>query len=170
MKLNNKGLSLLEVLIVIVIIAIIIGGVTVGLSALMSKPADECANKLVSSLQSARVNTMGKQGLVLEVYEQNQCIYLRETITKGIGTAQEISELNTLIGQKGVKVEYKWNGASGYTTLGSSSIKIEFNRQTGGLKPDPTTSDYLTSFRISKGSRVLTIDIAYLTGHVTLTN
>ncbi len=169
MKLNNKGLSLVEVLIVIIIIAIISGGVTVGLSALMSKPADECANKIATSLKSARVTTMGKQGLELQLYQQDDCIYLKEIVTRGVGASAVTDTTVTRISEKDVVVEYKWSGGSGYTTLGATPLSIQFNRPTGGLKKNPTTNDYLSSIKISKGSRVLTIDIAYLTGQVTLT-
>ncbi len=171
MKMNDKGLSLLEVLIVVVILAIITGGVTLGLSALLSKPADECANKLASTLQSARITTMGKQGLEMELYMQNECVYLREKVTKGIGAAAETDTTVTRISEKGVKLQYKWSAGSGYVDLGGvTPLKIEFDRSTGGLKKNPTTNDYISSFKISKGSRILTIDIAYLTGQVTLTD
>lgn len=167
MRKDNKGMSLIEVLIVIIIIVIISGVVTVGMSSLLSKPADECANKLVSSLQSARVTTMGKQSLTTQFYMEDNCVYMKENITSANGAS---STPITRISEKGVVFEYRWSGDTTYNTLGNSGnpLTLEFNRPTGGLKKDAVTGKYCEEIRISKGSKVLTINIAYLTGKVSL--
>ena len=66
MKKDNRGLSLVEVIIVITIMAVLGGLMTMGISAGVSKPAEECAEKLEAALNNARITTMGKQSVELE--------------------------------------------------------------------------------------------------------
>ena len=100
MKRNNRGMSLVEVIIVVAILSIVAGGITMGIGFITGKPADECANKLRAALQSNRTTTMGKLSAKLEICVEDDGIYIKETI----GTAGESSaKVNrTRIGDAGI--------------------------------------------------------------------
>lgn len=164
MRMDNKGLSMVELLIVVAIMAVLAGTLTVGVSAAFSKPADECAEKIATVLSNARITTMGKQNLELQFYTKDDCIYLKEIVTAADGT---VSTRESKISKKGVTVEYKLTGGGSYVPLGNSSspLTLSFKRSTGGFNPCSGGS-YCEEIRVTKGSRVRIIKLAYLTGKV----
>lgn len=169
-SMDNKGLSLVEIVIVVTIMTVLTGIMAVGVSLALSKPADECAEKIVSTLSNARITTMGKQGITLKFYEESdQSIWLEEVITNPNGT---ISSRKSKIGQKGVVVTYKLDGDT-HKNLGSDGIALSFKRSTGGFNTaeSPLGTDkgkYCEEIVVSKGNRTKTITLYYLTGKVTI--
>ena len=164
---DNKGLSLIEVIIVICIMTVFVGIVSVGVGSVMTKPADECAEKLVSSINNARVSAMGKMNY--------------ELIIKQDGDKAEIFiEVNgksTRIGKKGIEVtctKAKKDGtsASSFYLNSAQKVTLSFDRSTGGFKPvkigdssvDPDY--YLTQIVVTMGSRSSTIKLVPITGKV----
>ena len=59
MKNDNRGLSLVEVVIVLAIMAVLGTVVSVGVNLVTRKPADQCASRLQTVLQNNRMTTMG---------------------------------------------------------------------------------------------------------------
>lgn len=166
MKTDNRGLSLVEILIVITIMSVLTGVMAIGVSMALSKPADECAEKIVSTLNNARITTMGKQGVTMRFYqESDNSIWLEENITLSDGSS---SVKKTRIGQKGVKVEYRLKDETTFNTLDSTGITLSFKRSTGGFNTVNGGSSYCEEIKVSKGDRVKDITLAYLTGKVTI--
>ena len=166
MKRNNRGMSLVEVIIVVAILSIVAGGITMGIGFITGKPADECANKLRAALQSNRTTTMGKLSAKLEICVEDDGIYIKETI----GTAGESSaKVNrTRIGDAGIEIKYAVSGGSGYIDLPvGSSLEISFNRSSGAFNPLPG-GGYCTEIVISKGNTVKTLKLYNLTGKIEL--
>lgn len=168
MKMDNRGLSLVEILIVIAIMSVLTGVMAIGVTLALSKPADECAEKMVSTLNNARITTMGKQGITMKFYKASDgSIQLEEKIIAKDGSVK--SKKTSKIGQSGVKVEYRLSGESTFNTLDSTGITLEYKRSTGGFKPLPgTTGSYCEEIKVSKGNREKVITLAYLTGKVTI--
>ena len=168
-KKDNRGLSIIEVVIVITILAILGALMTAGISAAVSKPADECANKMVAAFNNARVTTMGKQKIQLLIYEENSCVYLKKMIysTKNDGTVN-VDTQTTKIGAKDVKVTYKVQGDSSEIFLNGNPMQITFLRTTGGFNKLPAQNAYLEEIIIKKGGKTRTIKVSYLTGKVVL--
>lgn len=165
MKRNNRGMSLVEVIIVVAILSMVAGGITLGIGFITGKPADECANKLKAALQNNRMTTMGKLSAKLEIRVEADGIYIKETI----GTAGEASaKVNTTrIGDAGIEIKYAVSGG-GYVDLPvGSSLEISFNRSSGAFNPLPG-GGYCTEIVISKGSTVKTLKLYYLTGKIEL--
>ncbi len=166
MRKDNRGLSLVELVIVIAILAVVGSLVTMGLSAATSKPAEECAKKIATTLNSARMSTMGKQSVAINLYKKGDYIYADEVVNGVITKTSQVSS-------KGVQVEYKLEGG-GYQTLGDASNKLSlsFKRSTGGFNK-PTVGGtaegaYCVEIRVSKGTRTNILNLAYLTGKVTV--
>ena len=168
LSMDNKGMSLVEIVIVVTIMTVLTGVLALGVSMALSKPADECAEKIVSTLNGARITTMGKQGITMRFYQNDNGVYLEETITDASGNV--ITRPALRIGQKGVKVEYKLvqgTTEGALTTLDASGIKLSFKRDTGGFNP-VAGAWYCKEIVVSKGNRTKTIKLAYLTGKVTI--
>ena len=169
-KIGNSGFSLVEIIIVLAIISVLAGTVSYGLSFSSGKPAEECAQKVVSVLQHARTTTMGKYKVTIQIKKNDaglisikQEVYHSQADYKN-GTP-DVTE--TTVGAKGVSFEYSYNGTD-YTQLGEEAVlTLEFSRSTGALK-DNGTGAYWQYFRISKAHTVKNIEIVPLTGRIEL--
>lgn len=172
MQHDNRGFSLVELIIVVAMSAALLGVMGYGMSLSDGKPAQECARKLASALQHGRTETMGKYRNVITVTkEADGRLTVTETPIVKIeddGTVVPGTSRVSVAGSKGVTVEYKI-GSGGYTELApGNSIELRFDSGSGALKPivDGGT-DYYTGFRLSKAGTVWYVTIQYLTGKVT---
>ncbi len=161
MKVDNKGYSLIELVVVILILMIVAGGSIVGVGILSGRPADQCANSLNISFASHRISAMG------QIYDPNNtylkvrrgsddCIYLEEKIN-GAG-------VETKICNKGVTFTYKKNGNT-YSLNSGDSLKFCFDRSTGAFK----IGDDISEINISKSNKEYQMLLYNLTGKVKLT-
>lgn len=180
-KRDNRGMSLVELIIVMAIMAVLASAVSIGVNLVTNKAADKCATQLKASVQSARVTTMGKfrvylkismdvngNGLCIEEYVWSTDSTKEEDCTKSVNYT----------GDANVKVEFKLSGSEEYYTLGNGVgeipyLYIEFDRSSGALKRLPNdmgdlAGNYCTEIKISRGSRERKIYFAYLTGKVTM--
>lgn len=165
MKSDNRGMSLVEIIIVVAILAIVAGGVAMGLGFVTGKSVDECANKLRAAIQSNRTTTMGKLSAKLEICVKADGIYVKETVGTAGEAAPRVSE--TRIGDADLEIKYAVSGG-GYTTLPvGASLEISFNRSSGAFNPLPG-GGYCTEIVISKGGREKKLTLYYLTGKVEL--
>ncbi len=59
---NNKGFSLIELIVIIAIMGVLVGGASLGIGLVFSKDAMKCATRLNDSIYDARANSMYKAG------------------------------------------------------------------------------------------------------------
>ena len=59
---NNKGFSLIELIVIIAIMGVLVGGASLGIGLVFSKDAMKCATRLNDSIYDARANSMYKTG------------------------------------------------------------------------------------------------------------
>lgn len=166
MKRDNRGLSLVEMIIVIAILAVVSGILVLGIGTAISKPAEECARKIQQSLEGARVYTMGKQRLSLKFYVDDGCVYVQETATSPDGSVKVKNPVK--IGARGVKVTYRLEGGAGDTDLAATPLTLSFDRATGGFSTTECSPGFSNEIKVEKGSKVMTVTLYSLTGKVTV--
>lgn len=154
-KLENKGFSLVELIIVVAIIVVLGGVAFTGMSLLTSRPVDECAKKIQIALEGSRNTTMGKYSGYLEFTADSNGVYVKEYIN-GVANGDKIR-----IGQSGVSVDVSTPATS--TSFGATPYTVEFDRADGSLKTDGPIS-----FTVSNGSRTIIVTVDKLTGRVDL--
>lgn len=156
---NNKGLSLVEVVVVLAIMAILTGIITISLGPSVSKPAEEAAEKAMNAMNSCRVTTMGKKEASLEFHINNGVVYVKETVEGVVVKDLPISE-------KSVNVTYKYKSGV-EMDLATSPLIIKFDRSNGGFLPASGT-EYCSEMTFSKGSREVKLKLYDITGKVSI--
>ncbi len=171
MERDNRGLSMVEIIIILALIAVLAGAVGLGIGMVSGRAADECAGKLRSAIRNSRITTMGKGAgeVRLYIYEAADGRFM---IRQVIGAAEPQT---TPIGDKGVTVEFKITGDTTYRPLGDEShpLIIGFDRSSGAFKMlDAMGGDYIGKYcveiKVSKGDRTKTLELFSLTGKVTM--
>ncbi len=156
---RNKGMSLVEIIVVVAIMSILIGVAGYGLSLSSGKPAEECARRLVSEIEQARMATMGRNKTEIIIYADN-----------GGQDGVRIEEVSTIVNDDGSttsrttekKVSSKKLNVSFST--GEDNLPLEFDRASGALKGNKD----IVEIYISKANTKRTIKIYGLTGNVEL--
>lgn len=172
-KRDNRGMSLVELIIVMAIMAVLASAVSIGVNLVTNKAADKCATQLKSSIQSTRITTMGKFRTYLKIYMTSNGVCIEEVVQNVEGGAETVTL--TYTGDAYVSVIYTLSDGSQYP-LGdiNSPLYLEFDRSSGALKRLPDTmgvaqaGKYCVKIEISKGNKKRTLKLAYLTGKVTM--
>lgn len=160
-ELDNKGYSLLEVIIVAAILSVLLGVVFVGIKLINGRPVEECAKKIETSLKNNRVTTMGKlSASIMYGIDSENYVYMKETIN-GVETTQRI-------GEKGIEVYYSLDGGATWADLNPSrTYTVNFDRSTGGVRGLPTTTTKVM-FRVKRGDKQMVLSVDKLTGRVSM--
>lgn len=176
MKKDHRGLSLIEIVIVVAIMAILAGSVGIGVGMVLRKPADECASKLQSALQSNRMTAMGKVDARLEIYIEDGYIYIREIITSEVTPGHlDTQKTETRIGDRGVELYYVLsnNRTTPIHLSEGNPLILSFNRSNGGFNDladmDSSLANvYCEKIYINKGNRTQVLTLTRLTGKVSV--
>lgn len=156
---ENKGTTLVELLVIIAIMVIVTGSVLNLRGYLNGKQARQCAYKLEAALSEIRMETMSKSN-----GEKESVYFIIENNNGEIFAKQKIkeSEKSDLIGQevtvrvidnKGLEKELKSGG----------TVSIYFDRATGGLHKE---ADLYTVIEISQGATTYIVEIEPVTGNI----
>ena len=73
---NNKGFSLIELIVIIAIMGVLVGGASLGISLVFSKDASKCATRLNDSIYEARANSMYKAGKFELIIDKSEDAYV----------------------------------------------------------------------------------------------
>lgn len=173
---NNKGMSLIEIIIVVAILSAMIGMTGYGISMISGKPAEECAQKLCSTIQHARTMTMGKSktGIVLG-RNSNGMLSVKEVSKKVLDNDGNIEpeERENVVGEKDVTVICYMTDGSSIEIAGSNTLELIFDRGSGAIritKVNGTESVPCTKITVAKANKSKDIVIVPVTGKVSITD
>lgn len=186
-KWNEKGFSLVELIIVIAIMAVVIGTVAFSVSMVFSANAKTCCNNLQRAIADCKVTTMGKSEAWLVLYRgsdnQIYCqMYYNEAVIENdaegnpkvkkdddgnvIMKAVPANEEPQTIGGKRVVVTYIDTEGNEHQDLPTDAIDVDkrltiaFDRSSGSFKNAPK------SMEIIGGNRHYHLEFNELTGKV----
>lgn len=169
---NNKGYSLVELIIVVAIIAVVIAGASMSIILVLSANARTCANDIVSAISECKIMTMTKgQGNVrVIIYRdgENGTIYselqTRETSGGGWVTGssgrEKIGASRCLVGTTSTTDDIP--------TSQSTAWAFYFDRSSGKLLKTGDTVTSVDKIHVVGGRKHYVISIAELTGKTTL--
>ena len=163
MKKNNKGFSLVELIVIIAIMAVLTTSVITYVGMIGNSQAKKCAKELSTSLSQTKVCAMSRSKASMTVYADDTGVYVKYI--------QGDLEKTEKIGNKGVKVEYRTvRNSDAFTTVGTTvdtGIKIEFDRASGACKK-MSGGQYCYGFKVTAGKTSYIVNIEPLTGKVSI--
>lgn len=137
---ENKGYSLVELIVIIAIMAVLTGVVSIGMSNIFHSKVTNCSESIESILNKVKTKTMGKDSVTLRIYQGNEGQYFAEITTAGEANS-EIKQ----IGKTGIDVMFTEDSSvtnmsgSGVAKVDkdtNTEINIEFDRGSGAVKTD----------------------------------
>ena len=176
---NNKngGFSLVELIIVVAIMAIVVGVIGLSVGTLTGRKIAKCADEIVSTLERARVLTLGK--------EQNQVEFVLTDVS-GEYHAQiyqggtKVSD--RIVGKDPITIQvyfdddstpYNLSQLKGTLPYASATdgLHLGFNRASGAFEEKTCAAadadkDYCKKIVISNGTRTITITTVGRTGKI----
>lgn len=178
---DNKGFSLLELIIIIAILGVLI---TFGLSksqVIFSYNAQEAYKKTMSAISAGKVQALSKSKLTtssISVKESisshgDEMVYIvfykkgNSIYTKTYVCGEAIVPDGEKIGGKGVELSYILDGGA-TVTVGegeSNGLMLSFDRSTGGFLPSESNK-YVREIHVSGGTREYVITLLPKTGKV----
>lgn len=157
---DNRGTSIVELLVIMAILAILVGMVANLFGYLNGKQAKQCAYKLEAALSEIRMETMSKSD-----GEKESVYFVLENNDGQILAKNKIKE-NTSSDMIGEKVIITVKDAAG-ATIGELSdgnaVIIYFNRATGALLEE---SEKYATFEINQGKVTYVVGIEPTTGRI----
>ncbi len=151
-KLNQAGMTLIELIVVILILGILSTGAAIGINYASQMNSTSAAEKLVSLLERTRVYTISANGTVkLELVKEGNTYY-----GKLMNDATEVDKVALGSGNLSMKV----TDSAGDVVIGSgTSVEIAYKKENGAFE-DSCTYDSV----VIGGSKTKTIQLVHTTG------
>ncbi len=167
---DNRGMTLVEIIIVLALMTVIAGMTGYGLSLVSNKPVQECTKKVEIALNRNRTNSMGKKEAWVEFYIKDGHVTVLEHTLSGRAGATPL-ETETTIGDRDVNMRLTYSDGS-VVPLDGTHRRIAFARDSGALVGDES-GRVCTKIEIFKGTYSdagfkQTINLVPLTGKVTI--
>ncbi len=138
---DNKGFSLIELLVILAIMALMLGLFLLSTNILGTRACRQCTKQIRHELDRVRIATMGKNKVVLHLYvdpSSGKIMVQDETKLANIGATtgtHDVSGDAREIGSARVRVEFISSlDPANRVTLNNDGIYFEFNRSTGAFK------------------------------------
>ena len=180
-KLGNKGVSLIEMMIVVAIIMVTLFFFITGINYLFNLPCKQCSRELKAAIEKIRIDTMGRNAAGLRVYKNKNGVFIQELVSLQADKDEDkdrseiVGNSEKRIGSRKVKVRIL--GEAGWRDLDETGVVLAFKRDTGGLyssgdghtikyEGNTYSAEYISKFRVSSGSRTYLVSVGQLTGMV----
>jgi prepilin-type N-terminal cleavage/methylation domain-containing protein len=159
---SNRGFSLVELVIVIAIMAIVSGLATLSVSIITNKKVSKCADEIVSTMERARVLTLGKAQNNVEciIYQDGES-YIAQIIQGGsVVSEREIGKTPikiTVYFDSGAGVDI--SAVNGKSPAGTGNgLHVIFDRASGAFVADVNAQGkYCTKIEVTNGKRTVNI-------------
>lgn len=156
---DNRGLSLIELIVVIAILSIISVGAFSGIGMLSSWNVNKCAKGIDSALKKTKTTAMSKSNAELILSKSDGDYYIEST-----------EEQKKKIGSEPIVITYTTTEGNTITIDGTNTLTLRFDRSSGAYQRIGETSGtdvkdiYCTSIILTRGSKQKVIELVYATG------
>lgn len=128
---DNRGISLVELIVVISIMAVLTGVLSLGVGMMFSRDANYVAVRIDDALTEARMCSMSKDGTftfdlhIDSADPSGSYVQIMQSVSGGTPT-----EYKKILLDKKVEIKVLGDGAD----LGASTVSIEFDKSKGSVK------------------------------------
>lgn len=151
-KHNNAGMSLVEIVVVVLIIGILSAGAVIGFSFINSRDASSAAENIMSTLERTKLDTLASntETVLLKLCKENNHYY-------GI-VMKDSTELDKIeLAKNGVTITVK-DSSGGQTVISdSTSYELKYNKSNGSFAS--AANEIVVS-----GANTVTVRLVTLTG------
>lgn len=176
MKNDNRGLTLIEIIIVLAIIGILAGMLISSTGYIAKSASRSLANSIKTAIGETRIKTMGKQETAVYFYkDSSDGKYYKKYVYKVNGSY--VTEPEEMIGKHYPIVKFHESGAASYTEVTpGSGFLICFDRKDGkeampmSVEVDSVSMNSVRcdDIEITGGGSVYNVKIEPATGKVTM--
>lgn len=130
---QNKGYSLIELVVVIAIMMVLAGVIGLQINMIYGFYAKECAKNLEAQLNKVQITNMSKKLTEMEIYKKNDGYYVKVIENRGTA-AEKVTEKK--IGRSSIELTYSTDAkdTSEFTLNEGTVILIQFDRATGAME------------------------------------
>lgn len=148
---DNKGFSLVEMMVILAILAVLGTGIAYSLGLVSGARNKECITQLNTAIGNTRISTMGRKDTYMLIYCGSDGVYVKQVES---GTESEKK-----IGSESLSVTYQDSAGTDYPLPDSSSpLCLYFDRSSGAVDV-AASSDF-----VSITSGVYTVELIRETG------
>ena len=176
---NNKGFSLMELIVVIAILGVVIGYIGVRANVIFGYSAKEARTKIYSSLENLRVSALSKSrssadtiksggglnpelDIYIEIYQEGNGIYYVSYHEDGL------DDVVNKLGPKSILIQYELkDGTTHLVGNKGDGLFLAYNRSTGGFIPQGTgATNTVNKIITSSADKTYVLDLMPSTGKV----
>lgn len=133
---NNKGFTLIELILVVAILALFAGGVIQGISYITYADTKRCANRIDAAIDQVRLDAMSRAVKpCLYLYEYDGSYYMK--IVDSAAISPILDDKGTRLANSQIKIAYRTTSMADVDpdTLitGGTFMKLDFVKSTGGI-------------------------------------
>lgn len=166
---DDKGFSLVELIIVIAIMMVLLGSIVYSVLVVFSANAKTCSNNIQRAIADCKVTSMGKADAYMELWrDTDQNVYTQVYVydpAAGGFVAQDEQQ----VGTSKIYVGYVKEGdtvADAIDLTAGSSVTIKFDRSSGSF--DTAAYANCAQIIVRGGSKNYAIEMVRLTGKCTV--
>lgn len=157
---NNKGFSMVEMIVILAIMAILSVGAASMIYSWKSWSVSDTVQKLDVGLSDAKVDCMSKVSGDLHIYKGSDDLYYMNVSGKE----------DEKLGDDKIKIYYSDSAGNTDEEIDASTdLDITYDRATGGFKEIDTTASgdkiYCKEIKVTRGSHTMIIKLEKLTGN-----
>ncbi len=142
---NDKGFSLIELIVAVLIIAIISSGAIVAFGSSWSMKADAAARNVVDAMKQTRAAALGRENVehvvtggintdvYAKVYTKDGTVYIDVCSNKTGYDDDEAVLYNEVISSDNYIIKFIDNDGNVYAEVGSDTVYVYFKKSTGGV-------------------------------------
>lgn len=158
-KNDNRGFSLVELIIAIAIMTIVLGMLAANLNFIGVSQARSLANSIKTAVGQVRVQTMGKQEAFLYIYrDTSDNMYYKETWVRS-DAKELVRSKREKIGKNKPTVTYEDADGNLFTMDSDNGLLITFDRS-NGKEVSKNLSGVATTYKDEDGTEIT--DISYI--------